>query len=163
MKDLPCINQYVLGQRLEALITITNNSTDMIFDVSILTHAPRYTCNKCYVWLLNSSTCSYNTLILMLLPRFNTCVTKQTFISLSNNEFNLTHRNISNIHSYYEVNISNNRDELSEKNMSVKLLIIVIIAEALSKKELFNARQMFHLQQLSKFEKIFTSNLESHL
>ena len=32
MKELPCIKQYVLKKRLETIITMTNNLTDMIFD-----------------------------------------------------------------------------------------------------------------------------------
>jgi len=32
MKQLPCITQYVLGQRLETIITMTNNLADMVFD-----------------------------------------------------------------------------------------------------------------------------------
>jgi len=32
MKQLPCINQYVLGYRLKTIITMTNTLTDMIID-----------------------------------------------------------------------------------------------------------------------------------
>ena len=39
MKQLPCMKQYVLGQHLKAIITMTNKLTDMIF--SILAQAPR--------------------------------------------------------------------------------------------------------------------------
>jgi len=43
------------------------------------------------------------------------------------------------------VNISNDKVELYEKNVSVKLLVIVIYHsfQALSKYNMFNARQMF--------------------
>jgi len=34
MKQLPCIKQYVLGQRLKTILTMTNNLTDTIFDDS---------------------------------------------------------------------------------------------------------------------------------
>ena len=37
MKQIPCIKQYVLGQCLKTIITITNNITDMIFDDSFFT------------------------------------------------------------------------------------------------------------------------------
>jgi len=32
MKQLPCIEQYVLGKSLKSIITMTNSLTDMIFD-----------------------------------------------------------------------------------------------------------------------------------
>ena len=32
MKQLPCIKQYVLGQRLKTIIIMTNNLTDTIFN-----------------------------------------------------------------------------------------------------------------------------------
>ena len=34
IKQLPCIKQYVQGQCLKTMITMTNNLTDMIFDES---------------------------------------------------------------------------------------------------------------------------------
>ena len=34
MKQLPCIKQYVIGQRLKTTITMTNNLTDMLSDDS---------------------------------------------------------------------------------------------------------------------------------
>ena len=46
---------------------------------------------------------------------------------MPNNEFNLTQMNIQNIHSHYEVNLSNYKAELYEKIVSVKLFVIVII------------------------------------
>jgi len=46
---------------------------------------------------------------------------------MSNNEFNLTHMKIKNIRSHYKVNISNDKAELYEKIVYVKLLVIVII------------------------------------
>jgi len=32
MKQLPCIKQYVLGQHLNIIVTMTNNLADMIFE-----------------------------------------------------------------------------------------------------------------------------------
>ena len=34
MKQLHCIKQYILGQRLKTIITMTNNLTHMLFDDS---------------------------------------------------------------------------------------------------------------------------------
>ena len=63
----------------------------------------------------------------MSIPCLNTCVTNKTFISLSNNELNLAHMTNKNIRSHNEVNITNDKVELCETVMSVKLLVIVII------------------------------------
>ena len=85
MKQLPCIKHYVLRQYFKTIKTMTNNLTDMIFDDNFYFDpvAPRQTCNK-YEFMF----------LIWSMQLEDTCVKIQTFILLSNNEFNLTHLKI---------------------------------------------------------------------
>ena len=51
MKQLPCIGQYVLGQRLKTIITMTNNLTDMSFDDNSYVDT-RANTEVCHLWQL---------------------------------------------------------------------------------------------------------------
>ena len=81
---------------------------------SILANSFRKTCNKCDFVFINSSM-QFGHIILMVILCFYTCVAKQTFIPMSNNEPNLTNVNMYNILSYYRVNISNDYKAEPEK------------------------------------------------